>query len=146
MMPGSAKRRFLMRLAAAGQALDALTPSAGVEAMTAFYADDRADGCDPDDGDTLLYQWGVNDWGDGPMLEVNVTRQFIPEADGEPRQLSLTFSFDPGAAPKGLRDGNRWCESPTGVAAFRKFVLGSRAMKAVGQQTPTKVELKYGRA
>src|SRR5206468_1626872 len=112
MKPGSAKGRFLKRLAAAGLALDGLTPAAGVEAMVGFYAEERAAGCDPDDGDLLLYQWGVSGWGEGPAFEVDITRQFVPEADGEPRQLCLTFSFDPKAAPKGLKDGSRWCEGP----------------------------------
>ena len=45
MKPRAAKTRFLKRLEAAGQSLDALTPAAGVEAMLAYYAEDRADVC-----------------------------------------------------------------------------------------------------
>lgn len=147
MKPGTAKTRFLKRLDAAKLKLDALTPSAGVEAMLHFYADERADGCDPDDdGDMLLFEWGTNDWGEGPSFEVNLTRQFMITDDvEEPRQLSLIFCFAPVDAPSGLKDGNKWCESPDGLPAFRRFVARSKAIQAVGQRTPASVELRFGR-
>jgi hypothetical protein len=143
----TAKAAFLKRLAAAGAAVADLTPAAGVGAMLDFYADERADGCDPDDdGDMLLFEWGVNDWGDGPAFEVGITRQFIDaDGDGDLRQLALVFRFDPTLAPKGLKDGNAWCESPGGLAAFRKSVGRSRALRAVRERTPAGVELRFGR-
>jgi hypothetical protein len=52
MKPRAAKTRFLKRLEAAGQSLDALTPAAGVEATLAYYADERADGCPLDEEGT----------------------------------------------------------------------------------------------
>jgi hypothetical protein len=148
MKPRAAKTRFLKRLEAAGVALNTLTPAAGVEAMLAFYNEERADRCDLDeDGDMLLFQWGINDWGHGPAFEVNLTRQLIvaDDEDDSPQQLSLTFRFDPTVAPKGLKDGNRWCESPDGLAAFRRFVSASKAFQAVGQLAPAGVELQFGR-
>ena len=147
MKPGAAKTRFLKRLEAAELALDTLTPSVGVEAMLSYYAEERADGCDPDDdGDMLLFQWGTNDWGDGPSFEVNLTRQLlVTDKEDEPRQLSLTFHFAPDRAPTGLKDGNKWCESPGGLAAFRRFITGSKAFQAVGHLTPASVELRFGR-
>jgi hypothetical protein len=146
MSPRSAKTRFLKRLAAAGQSVDALTPAAGSEALLAFYAEERADGCDPDDdGDMLLFEWGVNDWGDGPAFEITLTRQLVAADGEEPRQLALTFRFDPAAVPNGLKSGSKWCESPDGLAAFRRFVAGSRAVRAVGSRSPTGVTLRFGR-
>jgi hypothetical protein len=143
-----AKAAFLKRLGVTGAALKGVTPSAGVGAMLVFYEQERADGCDPGgDGDMLLFQWGVYDWGDGPAFEVSITRQFI-EADAEeeePRQLALVYRFDPALAPKGLKDGSAWCESPGGLAAFRKTVEQSRALKAVGGQITASVELRFGR-
>jgi hypothetical protein len=125
-----------------------LTPVAGIEAMFSSYADERVDGCDVDeDGDMLLFQWGTYDWGNGPAFEVNITRQLIATDDeeGAPRQLSLTFRFDSTAAPTGLKDGNKWCESPNELAAFRRFVSRAKALQEVGQQSPAGVELQYGR-
>ena len=146
MKPRSAKTQFLKRLAATGLSLAALTPFAGIEAMLAFYADERADGCDlDDDGDMLLFQWGTYDWGEGPAFEVNITRQLIVSADEEePRQLALTFRFDPSAAPRGA-DGNQWCESLSELAKFRKFVTTSKALKAVKERSPSSVALRFGR-
>jgi hypothetical protein len=100
MKPRAAKTRFLKRLEAAGQSLDALTPAAGVEAMLAYYAEERADGCPLDeDGDMLLFQWDTLDWGDGPAFEVSIVRQLIVAGDenDEPRQLDLRFRFAPAA-------------------------------------------------
>lgn len=100
-----AKTQYLKRLEEAGLSLDELTAAVGIESMLAFYAEERADDCDlEEDGDMLLFQWGLFDWGKGEFLEINITRQFIGDAE-EPRQLSLTFQFDPACALKGLKDG-----------------------------------------
>jgi hypothetical protein len=142
-----AKTRFLKRLEEAELSLDALTLAAGVEAMLAYYAEERADGCPLDeDGDMLLFQWGTHDWGAGPAFEVSIVRQLIVAADEdeEPRQLDLRFRFPP-AAGTSAGASNRWCESPEGLAEFRRFVTRSAALKAVGHSTPESVELRYGR-
>ncbi len=147
MKPGMAKTRFLKRLEGAGQSLDALTPAAGVEAMLAYYAEERADGCPLDrDGDMLLFQWGTHDWGQGPAFEVSIVRQLIVADDEneEPRQLDLRFRFKP-AAGASAGDGNRWCESPDGLPGFRRFVIRSAALKAVGHLVPDSVALRFGR-
>jgi hypothetical protein len=144
MKPRAAKTRFLKRLEAAGQSLYAMTPAAGAAAMLAYSAEERADGCPLDeDGDMLLFQWGTQDWGEGLAFEVSIVRQLIDE-DEEPRQLDLRFRFDP-AAGASAGEGSRWCETPDGLAAFRRFVTGSAALKTVGEQAPDSVELRYGR-
>src|SRR5438128_1563161 len=124
MKPRAAKTRFLKRLEVAGLSLDALTPAAGVEAMFAYFAEERADGCPSDeDGDMLLFQWGVHEWGEGPAFEISIVRQFIvaTEEDVEPRQLDLRFQFEPVAGTY-VGNGNRWCESPDRLSEFRRFV------------------------
>ena len=146
-LSGTAKTRFLKRLAAAGLSLDSLTPAAGVAAMLTYYADERAEGCPfEDDGDMLLFEWGTHDWGEGPAFEVAITRQLIVPDDEneEPRQLGLTFRFDPPIGD-GVREGNRWCRSPDELAKFRRFVTRSAALKAVAQQSAVSVGLRYGR-
>jgi hypothetical protein len=148
MKPHLAKTRFLERLEAGGLSLNTLTAAVGIAAMLGYYADERADGCDLDgDGDMLLFQWGVYDWDEGPAFEVDITRQLIvaDDEETEPQQLSLTFRFDPGAAPRGLKAGNKWCASPSELAAFRKIVFQGKALKAIGQQAPGSVKLRFGR-
>jgi len=149
MKPDAAKTRFLERLAAAGLALDTLTPAAGVEAMLAYYTEERAAGCRFEaDGDMLLFQWGTHTWyGRDPAFEVNITRQLNPDDDEEDEllQLSLTFRYPPAAGEPAGRGTSDWCASPAGLSAFRRYVAGSRAMAAVGQQPAESVDLAYGR-
>lgn len=53
-------------------------PRIGIQRAIAFYGEVRADDVDLEsDGDMLLFQWGTHDWGNGPMFEVDITRQFI---------------------------------------------------------------------
>jgi hypothetical protein len=146
MKPRAAKTRFLKRLEVAGRSLDTLTPSAGVDAMLAYYAEERAERC-PFEGerDMLLFQWGTYDWGAGPAFEVDITRQLIRTDTKEKEiwQLRLVFRFEPSV---GVAAGerNRWCRSLDELAAFRTFITKSAALKAVAQQCPASVELLYG--
>ena len=146
MKPRAAKTRFLKRLEAAGLSLDTLTPTAGVEAMLAYYAEERAEGCHFEgDRDMLLFQWGTYDWGKGPAFEVDITRQLIRTDTKEEEiwQLRLVFWFDPSV---GVAAGkrNRWCRSVDELAGFRKFITESAALQAVAQNPPASVELLYG--
>src|SRR6266540_1078786 len=61
-------------------------------------------------------------------------------------QLSLTFKFQPTVALRQLGAGNRWCHSLEKVEEFRSFIDSSPAIIAVGQATPSKVQLEYGLA
>lgn len=143
----SAKTRFLKRLEAAGQSLDTLTPAVGVEAMLAYYVEERVDGCHLDeDGDMLLFQWGTNDWGEGPAFEVSIVRQLMvaDDEEEEPRQLDLRFRFEP-AAGASAGEGNRWCEAPDRLAEFRRFVIRSAALKKVAHLTTELVVLRFER-
>jgi hypothetical protein len=147
MKPRLAKTRFLKRLEGAGQSLDGLTPTVGIEAMLAYYAEERADGCRLDeDGDTLLFQWGTHDRGDHPTFEFSIVRQLIVagDEDEEPSQLDLRFRFEP-AAGASAGEGNRWCETPDRLPDFRRFVNESAALKAVSHLVPESVELRFGR-
>ncbi|MFO0952841.1 MAG: hypothetical protein U0835_17165 [Isosphaeraceae bacterium] len=147
MKPRSAKTEFMKRLDDSGLSLDTLTVVAGVEAMLAYYAEERADGCPIDeDGDMILFQWGTYDWGQGPAFEVSIVRQLIVprSANQEPRQLDLRLRFEPEAGAAAGR-ASRWCESPDDLPAFRRFLAESPAIRAVGGLRPMSVELRYGR-
>jgi len=93
--------------------------------MLDFYAQERADGCDAAcDQDMLLFQWGTYDWGHGAHFELDVTRQVIlpDEIDDAIWQLHLTYRFDVSPLLTGLGSGNKWCASPSELAAFGRYI------------------------
>lgn len=148
MKPDAMNARFIARLAAAWLSLDAVTPATGAEAMLAYYAEERADGCPIEsDGDMLLFEWGTHNWGDGPAFEVSICRQCIVSGteDEEPWQFALTFEFHQSVGIT-AGEGNRWCASPDGLAEFRRSIGESVAMRVVGDRPPRKVSLRDGRA
>ena len=121
--------------------------------MLDLYSTARADNCDLEaDGDSLLFQWGTYDWGNGKNFEYNITRQFIfptkfkdEEEEWEEDtiwQLSLTLKFQPLDKFEGLK-GNQWCDSPDDVSGFRKFIESHESTKLASEEQPTVVELEY---
>ena len=108
--------------------------------MVSFYDEVRADECNLDeDGDMLLFQRGIYDWGDGEYFENHITRQFIfPQQfeDDEEEweedamwQLSFTLKYPPGENMRILEAGNRWRASPIEIKDFREFVKNNMATK-----------------
>jgi hypothetical protein len=138
-MESEAKLRKLL-----SQPLNQLTPAQGIAAMLAFYASQRADGVLIDeDGDMLLFQWGVISAVELEEFYLNITRQFILPDEDEPYQLSLHFAFPAGASPPGLKAGNRWCRTPQEIDKFGKFIESSPAYVAVGSARPDRVDLNF---
>ncbi len=114
--------------------------------MLAYYVEERAEGCPfKGDRDSLLFQWGTYDWGKGPAFEFDITRQLIRTDTKEKEiwQLRLVFRFEPSVGAE-AGESNRWCWSLDELAAFRKFITRSAALKAVAQQSPASIELLYG--
>lgn len=142
MKSSDALKRFNQLLAARGTEIANLSVRDGIEAMLAFYRNERADDCSlDDDGDMLLFQWGTYDWGRGPELELDITRQFVT-GDGEDDgiwQLSLTFFFPQSV----IASGDRWCHSPVEIDDFASFVRSHGAYAAVAQAAPVRVELDF---
>ena len=136
----------MTRIEQAGRSLEVLTPSDGVNLMTDFYLEGRAEGCGVDGGgDMLLYQWGTYDWGEGESFEFDITRQMIT-GGGEDKdifQLSLTFLFRPTAALRQIGSGDRWCQSPDELDGFRAFIHSSAPFLAVGHGVAAGVKLEY---
>ena len=145
MKPKQSLKALTERIEATGASLANLTAAEGVAAMLSFYADERADGCDLDeDGDMLLYQWGVYPSGrSGETFQLDITRQFILPRQDEPYQLSLTFHFP--ATPKltKIKPGDEWCSSPDEMKGFRETVLKSPAYRAVAKDAPKRIELDF---
>ena len=67
-----------------GKPAEQLTPREAIAAMCEFYAHQRAEGAELDqDGDMLLYQWGVYGWNEPEMFQVDITRQFMVTGEDE---------------------------------------------------------------
>ena len=127
-----------------GKPVEQLTPREVIAAMCDFYAQQRAEGADLDqDGDMLLYQWGVYTFGQPEAFQVDITRQFMVTGEDEPQQLHWTCYFKPTDALRKISASNQWCSSPGELPQFRKFVEASDAIKAVGDAKPDRVELGF---
>lgn len=115
-----------------GVNIDVLRFETTIAAFFDFYGEERAEGCVLDaDGDMLLFEWGVMDWGEGENFELSLARQMIfgPD-DDDIWQLKLTYGFPPNDAFRALGDGNRWCGSPDDLAEFQQAVEESDAYRA----------------
>lgn len=119
----------------------------GVAAMLAFYRDERAEGCVIErDGDMLLYQWGVYDWGKGEFFELDITRQLVPNGSCEDEdiwQLSLTFKFDPTPELRDIGRGNRWCPTPNDLTEFESFIRASKAYQTLAPAAAKTMDIDY---
>lgn len=126
--PRSLDQTFAAFLREGGISLDT-SPDIGLRALIDFYANIRADGCEPDaDQDMLLFQWGTYDWGDGEHFEIDLVRQVIvpdEEDDDAIWQLHLTYRYSASAERALLGSGNRWWSSPHETADFTRFVLSA---------------------
>ncbi len=110
MHPRDSIHAFEEFAAARGTVLSASTVEAGLSLMFSFYEAVKPDGCDPDDGDMLLFEWGTYDWGQGENFQVGITRQFVEtdqEDDDAISQLSVTYRFEPTAERRGLGEPPR---------------------------------------
>ncbi|HET7079606.1 MAG TPA: hypothetical protein VFM49_19405 [Chloroflexia bacterium] len=152
-----ALEQFTAFSTARGVALDCLSPQAAVDLMARFYAEVRADDCAFDaDGDMLLFQWGIHNWGDGEFFRYGITRQFIPtwspqleeeESDeGWIGQLSLTLKYHSSAALKTVGSGNRWCAHPLDLPEFLAFIQTCAATTEVSDLQATATELRFNNA
>jgi hypothetical protein len=122
------------------------TPREGLESMLEFYANVRAVDVDLDaDGDMLLFQWGTYDWGNGPMFELDLTRQLIRHGaeDDDIWQLHMTYRFAPSEESRSLGKGDRWCSRPNELADFQRFIENHPATAAVGTRDDGELCIEY---
>ncbi|TFB98555.1 MULTISPECIES: hypothetical protein [unclassified Cryobacterium] len=142
----SAKRTFADLLSASSQPV---TLSEALVAYMDFYRDVRITDCPTiNDGDMLLFQWGLYDWRDfnGQGLDVSLTRQFMPvgiDDDNDPPiiQLSLNLRY-PAARALGLKDGNRWLSEPADVKDFAQWCRSTPVYSLVENEFPQHIELR----
>lgn len=148
MLAVNAEAEFAHFLAGRGLALDALSASTAVAAMIGFYRDVRADDVDlTEDGDMLLFQWGIYSWTDAPeTFQYDITRQLIAaggDDDDDFGQLSLVVHFEPTPPMLDLRSGHEWCRRPDDLPGFEQFIATAEAtICAAGP--PARVELVFG--
>ncbi len=127
-----------------GQPIEAVTARRAIEVMFEFYAEQRAEDVAIDeDGDMLLYEWGVYSLTGPESFQLDITRQFIVVDEDEPYQLHLTLHFNPTDALRQLENGNVWCHSPNELPAFKQFVESSAPFEAVADAKPSYVELYF---
>jgi len=115
--------------------------------MLGFYRQIRASGCPvEEDGDMLLFQWGVYNWGHGETYSYDITRQFIlSDGDGEISQLSLTVHFSVTDLLRSLKEGNRWCGSPDEADEFESFIRDHEATRVIETVQPLRTTLAWSR-
>jgi hypothetical protein len=165
MRPGESAETFRNFAAANGVDLSHCTPRQGVEQMLAFFRDIKPVGCEEEDGDMLLFQYGTYDWGRGRWFELDITRQFLDlehvyEDDAEEdededegfddddqatmSQLHLTFRFKPAPELDALGGSNRWNDGPMPENRFVSFVSDSPAMALLADRAADQIELDHG--
>ena len=132
---------------AAGTPVASMGAREAVDRMLEFYRDVRAENCVTDEeGDMLLCQWGLYDWGGGASFQFNLTRQFIEPGDEDNEgmsQLSLTLHYAPTDVLLALSNGDLWCESPAGLAEYEQSIRAGDAFLAVTPLKPVKVDLEW---
>lgn len=146
MKPSDSVSAFEKFVATRNSSRQALTVRSGIVEMLCFYRSETPSNCTKERGDMLLFQWGSYDWGTGKRFEIDITRQFIElglEDDDAISQLSLTFRFLPDETTVGLGAGNRWCESPQEIDAFRDFITSNQAFQAKADLPPAEVLLAH---
>ncbi len=146
MISSEAKARFEALLS---QRENPKCPDAIISCMLDFYRSERAEDCRiEDDGEMLLYQWGIHDWGQGRWFDLNITGQFIPRYVEDPEifQLSVSAKYVPTPDLEALGWGNKWCGSPDEFSQFAEFVRTSAAYTRLAQTFCAKVEITYFQA
>ena len=92
------------------------------------------------DGDLLLYQWGVMDWGDGLFAIIDLTRQIqvaaaSPSGDPSAWQIGCRFRFPPPLLNR-IKNGSCWCPHPRELTDFYVRLEQSDPWLRLSQATP----------
>ena len=98
------------------------------------------------DGDMLLFEYGIFDWGQGEYFQIGLTRQLIEQHDDEEEeedhmyQLRVTLFFRPTEfAPVG--DFNKWSSGCSDLDEFKGVIVTSAGYQAALNHTPIKLEI-----
>jgi hypothetical protein len=94
----------------------------------------------------LLFQFGTNNWGEGEFFNMDLSRQLRLDDSGDDEsiwQLSLTFKFLPSDQLRSLGAGQKWCESPSELQAFDRYIQSSLAFQIVRDLPAETVDLDF---
>jgi hypothetical protein len=96
------------------------------------------------DGDILLYQYGIYDWGEGRYFEIDLTRQFYEVfAETEDQQIfqqRVVFYFSADKFEQ-IQPFNSWSNECTDLDDFRQRILDSDGFVAASREIPLKLEV-----
>jgi hypothetical protein len=103
-------------------------------------------------GDMLLLQWGIFDWGKGKSFEFDITRQFMLNSDliDEENenimegvwQLHLTLRFPIIAEIEGVKNESHWCESPNSIRDLA-LLYGQDLKPRLSGIIPEEIEINF---
>lgn len=130
-----------MKIADLLRILKAKSPADLFESVCSLYAEVRFPGVIEDEGDMLLYQYGIYDWGDGEYFQLDLTRQFIKE-DNDVVQLRTTLLFHPINELRELESASYWCESTSVLDHFEQIIQNSSAYKICRGLVPLNVNVE----
>ncbi len=140
------ERELKRRIRDSGRTVEGLGAVDAVSLMTSFYRQVRAvdAAANEVDGDGLLHQWGIYDWGSGETFEFDLTRQFIAagDVDNPMWQLHLTLKYEPLPLLRALGRGNFWCWSPEDIAEFDLRIRSGAWFKPLEALHPISVEAR----
>ncbi|QEG22270.1 hypothetical protein MFFC18_21460 [Mariniblastus fucicola] len=120
-------------------------PKSALDLVAGFYRIARFENCDLDnDGDMLLFQWGVNDLGDGEFFDVDFTRQLIDGSNDENliTQVSYRFRYRATDQFRSIESGNVWCEHIDLINRFSDDVRASRTFQLANRMTQSKIDIR----
>jgi hypothetical protein len=128
-------------------------PAAAVEAMIGFYRDVRADDCQSDSGDDMLFvQWGPHKWLPPEHPEFRLGADGLPEPRatfgftvirqliaGEPQddnlyQLRCKFAFPCDGELATIQKDKRWCHGLPELPEFTEFVREQPVLRAAAHR------------
>jgi hypothetical protein len=114
------------------------------------FASEPVEDAEPpeEDGDGILAQYGVYDWGDGEHVELDMTRQFaFSDEDGEyshMSQLHCTFLFDSTDELRAILARNLWSFERRLEDFFEKaLAMPGFAVIGTKQMRPLRLDIGY---
>lgn len=118
-----------------------------LQSVWAFYRNERPSGLAEIEGDMLLFQSGIYDWGSGPFFEVDLARQFIELAgEGEDEvysQFHLTCYYAADENLAVLRRECRWCADISEIDDFASWVEGHAVLSAIDSSPRVKTVILW---